>query len=66
MAGVAGLEPAHPWTKTMCLTNLATPQRRIVRFGIVLSLWLKSIAVCFYSPLNTSFSRMVAPWIGVL
>ena len=26
MAGVAGLEPAHARIKTLCLTNLATPQ----------------------------------------
>ncbi len=26
MAGVAGLEPAHARIKTLCLTDLATPQ----------------------------------------
>ena len=26
MAGVGGLEPAHARIKTLCLTNLATPQ----------------------------------------
>jgi hypothetical protein len=26
LAGVEGLEPPNAWTKTMCLTSLATPQ----------------------------------------
>ena len=32
MAGVAGLEPAHARIKTLCLTNLATPQSLIFIF----------------------------------
>ncbi len=26
MAGAGGLEPTNDWTKTSCLTDLATPQ----------------------------------------
>ena len=38
MAGVAGLEPAHARIKTLCLTNLATPQSFKFNFPIMTAL----------------------------
>ena len=39
MAGVAGLEPAHARIKTLCLTDLATPQSLKFIFLSMTRLW---------------------------
>ena len=56
MAGVAGLEPAHARIKTLCLTNLATPQS----LKLILRLLTALVAPPFYQ--GRLYITMLESW----